>query len=333
MPNIYSVTDGKTVGIKPSETILEAMQGAGIPHTSACGGQAYCSTCRIIVQKGVDLCSAPTPAEKALSKRLHFPVHVRLACQTRVSGDVGIRRLVIDEEDLELVDSQFTSVSVGVEQPLGIIVASVRGATDFDEVNFPYDILYIMGRYFRSMHRTITTYGGSIDNYMGSRLIATFRAGDSEDAKRAIWTSLEMVESVRLLNQSLQKLAYQPLEIAVGVHYGPAIMVPIATSGTTQTLTPLGGAISTASNILEANRKLGTQVLVSEAAFKAVETQLVPGRIETIGRSGKANAMMVVYEVLEMQGKPPRKAVIPGQAQEESFSRRLRSFMQRLGVS
>lgn len=333
MPNIYSVTDGKTVAAKASETILEAMQGAGIPHTSACGGQAYCSTCRIIVQKGVDLCSNQTPAEKALSKRLHFPVHVRLACQTRISGDVSIRRLVIDEEDLELVDSQFTSGGVGVEQPIGIIVASVRGATDFDEVNFPYDILYIMGRYFRSMHRTITTYGGSVDNYMGSRLIATFRAGDSEDARRAIWTSLEMVESVRLLNQSLQKLAYQPLEIAVGVHYGPAIMVPISSSGSAQTLTPLGGAIKVASSILEANKKLGTQLLASEAAVKAVETQIVPGRIETVARSGKADASMLVYEILEMQGKAPQKAVVPGKAKEEPFGQRLRVFMQRLGLS
>ena len=330
MPNIHSVTDGKTVELQPSETILEAMQNAGIPHTSACGGQAYCSTCRIIVQKGIGHCSEPTTAEKVLSNRLHFPVHVRLACQTRVSGDVSIRRLVIDEEDLELVDSQFSSGGVGVEQPIGIIVASVRGATDFDEVNFPYDILYIMGRYFRSMHRTIAMYGGSIDNYMGSRLIATFRAGDSEDAKRAIWTGLEMIESVQILNQSLQKLAYQPLEISIGIHYGPVIMVPIASSDSTQALTPLGGAISIANTILEASKKLGAKLFVSKAAFKAVEPQLVTGRIETLGRPGKTSTL-TIYEVLEMQGEAPKKANIPGQS-KEPFGNRLRSFMQRLGL-
>lgn len=331
MPNnIYSVTDDKTIEAWESETILEAMQGAGVPHTSACGGRAYCSTCRIIVQKGIDACSQPTDAEKALAERLRFPVHVRLACQTRIAGDVSIRRLTIDEEDLELIDSQLASNEIGVEKPIGIIAAAVRGATNFDEVNFPYDILYIMGRYFKGIHRTISSYGGSIDNYLGNRLIATFRTGDLEDARRAVWTGLEMIESVQILNRSLQKLAYQPLEIRIGVHYGPAIMVPVGSLGTSQMLTPLGGAVNMVNAVLEANKMLGTQLLVSEDAFKVTQSQVIPGRIEAIDRPDKTNVMMV-YEILEMQGTLPQPVVAPT-PNKTNFSSRMRSFMQRFGL-
>lgn len=330
MAEIESVADGKTVAADSEDTILEALLHADIPLSSVCGGQARCSTCRVIVLKGIQNCSQPTDAERALAKRLHFPVHVRLACQTRVTGDVSVRRLIIDGEDLDLVDRQFaTDDSVGAEQQLAIALVTVRGATDFDEVNFPYDILYIMGRYFRSARRIITGNGGSIDSIMGGRLIATFRSGTGEDVERAVWTGLELLQSVRELNQSLEKLAYQPLKIAAGIHYGRAIMVPTADTGP-QSVVPLGGAIGLASRVHDANQQLGTQLLVSESAFKAVAAKAYAGRSVAVERPDRKGTAMA-YEIRSMVGPAPQKAM--GQQSETlSFNQRLQALVQRLGL-
>ncbi len=332
MAQIQSITDRAIVSVDDDETILDALLNADIPHSAVCGGQARCSTCRVIVVRGIQNCSQPTKVERNLAERLHFPVHVRLACQTRVVGDVDVRRLVIDSEDLDLVDSQFESDGVGAEQPVAIVVIAVRGATNFDEVNFPYDILYIMGRYFRAAHRIITSNGGSVDSVMGGRMVVTFRSGTpQESVERAVWTGLEMLEAVRDLNESLEKLAYQPLEIGMGIHYGSAIMVPV-TSDDSPKVVPLGGVLSVASRVQDASKRLETQLLLSEPAYRAVEAKAQTGCTTTVDRPDKQDVMMV-YEVTGMAGEAPEKvAPVAAKPTAVSLSERLQSFMQRLGL-
>ncbi|MDO1449925.1 2Fe-2S iron-sulfur cluster-binding protein [Rhodocytophaga aerolata] len=46
------------------QSLLEATLVAGIPMLHACGGQAKCSTCRVLVLKGYHSLSIPTEKEK-----------------------------------------------------------------------------------------------------------------------------------------------------------------------------------------------------------------------------------------------------------------------------
>src|SRR3954468_10190872 len=100
MHRITYVIDGRTAPIGDGETILRASLRAGIPHAHACGGQARCSTCRVQIVEGLDHCLPRNEREDALATRLHFAPEIRLACQTAVIGDVKLRRLVLDAEDI-----------------------------------------------------------------------------------------------------------------------------------------------------------------------------------------------------------------------------------------
>ena len=76
----------------------------GSPFAHACGGNGKCSTCRIVVVEGHQSCSERTLREQAIADRLGFGPQFRLACQTSVRGEVTVRRLVLDERDVELAD-------------------------------------------------------------------------------------------------------------------------------------------------------------------------------------------------------------------------------------
>src|SRR5271157_990671 len=65
MAAITCAPDGKTIPLGPSETILEAVLRADIPHAHACGGRAKCSTCRIAILGGLENCSPRTETEQA----------------------------------------------------------------------------------------------------------------------------------------------------------------------------------------------------------------------------------------------------------------------------
>src|SRR5438552_14429706 len=96
MPLLEIVPGGQTCDIGVDESILTAALRAGIAQTCVCGGHARCSTCRVLILEGLEHCCARTTKELVLAERLAFAPGIRLACQTGVTGDVKLRRLVLE---------------------------------------------------------------------------------------------------------------------------------------------------------------------------------------------------------------------------------------------
>src|SRR3954463_16037656 len=106
MSAVTYILDQRTIEIDRSETILQGSLRARIPHAHACGGNARCSTCRILILEGLDHCDPRNVKEQLLADRLHFSSEIRLACQTTITGAVTLRRLVLDDEDLQLTNQE-----------------------------------------------------------------------------------------------------------------------------------------------------------------------------------------------------------------------------------
>ena len=80
MPAIHSLPDNRHVEVAEGEIILTASLRADIPHAHACGGKARCSTCRVLVLDGLEMCGPRTPPEERLAEELHFSSVV--SCQS-----------------------------------------------------------------------------------------------------------------------------------------------------------------------------------------------------------------------------------------------------------
>src|SRR5262245_23331895 len=100
MACISCLPDEQSLNIQSAETILQASLRGGIPHTNVCGGHARCSTCRVLILEGLEHCAPRNAREQALATRLGFDSSIRLACQATITGDVTLRRLVLDDEDV-----------------------------------------------------------------------------------------------------------------------------------------------------------------------------------------------------------------------------------------
>ena len=136
MPTIYFEPDGKQIAAREGETILAASLRAGISHSHAWGGKARCSTCRVSVKVGIEGCAPRRKHERLLAERLHFSDEVRLACQTKISGDVTVRRLITDEQDIEFakrIAEGHQAASIGEEKQVAILFADIRGFTSISE--------------------------------------------------------------------------------------------------------------------------------------------------------------------------------------------------------
>ncbi|MBT7097810.1 adenylate/guanylate cyclase domain-containing protein [Candidatus Poribacteria bacterium] len=202
MPHIKYLPDGCEVETAADESILEASLRAGIPHANACAAKARCSTCRVVVVDGAEHCSERTEAEAALATRLHFADNIRLACQTRIAGDVTVRRPVLDDVDIA-VTSQLGKDAlpdhVGEEMRIAILFADISGYTSFVESLPPYDVVHALNRYFYLMHGVVEENGGHVSDYVGDGLLAFFGIddGDANDDAPEIVAALSFYRGVR----------------------------------------------------------------------------------------------------------------------------------------
>jgi adenylate cyclase len=294
------------------ETILAASLRSGIPHTHVCGGNARCSTCRVIVLEGVENCRPRNEAEQLLAARLQFDPNVRLACQTRLTGPVSVRRLILDEQDAALAEEELRKPSVdtaGEEKSVAILFADIRGFTAFAESLLPYDVIHALNRYYREIGSIIQRHGGVINNYMGDGVLVVFglessstqEMPDASAPKRhsvscAMNAGLEMIEAVGKLRPYFESVHGKSFNIGVGLHYGEVIVGAVGW-GADKQCTIVGDAVNFASRIEAANKNAGTNFLMSEAAYLQVANEAEVNQCppwEIRGKSGLYNLFEVV---------------------------------------
>jgi len=313
MPAITFLTDKQLVESLPGETLLETSLRSGMAHAHLCGGIARCSTCRVMIIAGLEHCAPRNQREQLMAERLHLNARIRLACQTTVSGNVSLRRLVLDSEDIALtsqLNGDKLPLSVGEEKKIAILFADIRGFTTFAEALPPYDVIHVLNRYFASMDREVRQHSGFINNYMGDGLLALFGVDQAEQATlHAVQAGLAMLQAVTQLQTYLHGVYGMGFHIGIGIHYGEVVLGSVGGQGQRR-MTAIGDAVNFASRIEAANKEYGTQLLVSQEALTEVQALAVTGRqcnqVSLRGKSG-------LYTLYELTGlKPPIYPATPG---------------------
>ena len=146
--------EGRTAEVSPGLTILEASRLHAIPHASVCGGRGRCSTCRVRVDQGADELAPPSAEEQKVLERVGAAPNVRLACQTRPQTDVVVTPLLPPHASPRDGFQKAASMQ-GQEQEIAILFADIRGFTTLSENKLPYDVVFILNRYFRAMGEAI----------------------------------------------------------------------------------------------------------------------------------------------------------------------------------
>jgi len=328
MLKIYYLPDQKLV--EPGQeimTLLDASLEADIPHTHICGGNARCSTCRVLITEGLEHCGSRTPAEQELADRLNFDPEVRLACQTELigTGQITLRRLSLDTEDINLFFDQATgkisSRFVGSEKYVAILFADIRGFTSFSEAVLPYDVIYVLNRYFSRAEQVISRYGGVINTYMGDGFMALFGLNRVErPAERAVRAALDLLNEVEKLSPSLETLYNRRLRIGIGIHYGWTVIGNVG-APTKQTTTAIGDAVNFASRIEAANKQLGTNLLISEDTYHIIKDKVIAKIQPPVSIAGKTGEY-TLYEVTAIDPAYSADLTVMKSSPTETFPRR-----------
>ncbi len=287
-----SYSERRTTSHATGLTILEMSRIAGIPHASVCGGRGRCSTCRVRIA-GEDRAKLPPASaeEQKVLSRVGAPDNVRLACQLRPPpGRYRVTPLLpASAGPVEAYRRQ--PQAHGGEHYVAILFADIRGFTSISEGKLPYDVVFILNRYFRATGHAIEAAGGRVDKFIGDGVMAIF--GLTTDPQTACRQALDAARRMALalddLNEALSGDLDMPLRIGIGLHAGPAIVGEMGYERAAQ-ITAIGDTVNTASRLESLTKEFGAELVVSQELLDSagVDPEAAPRHdVEIRGRQGR----------------------------------------------
>lgn len=285
---------GRTLRMRPGQTVLEVSRENGIPHTSVCGGRARCSTCRTRVLAGLERLPPAGPRERAVLERIRAPANIRLACQLRPVADLTVQPLVPARSSGLPSFAVEDSYRWGVEQQVAILFADLRGFTALSERRLPFDVVFILNEYLGLMSELVRKNGGVVDKFIGDSVMALFGVAASGEvgARQALATAAAMMEELATLNERLNTQVSETLNMGIGIHAGHAILGRIG-GGANDGLTALGDTVNIASRLESATKELGLMLAASDSAMKLASANPSGWHSEEIAVRGRSGAILV----------------------------------------
>ena len=265
--------DGRAVRIPKGLSVLDASRRAGIPHASVCGGRARCSTCRVRVLLGWERL-APPPAETRVLTPLGADRAVRLACQLKPMADISIWPLLPPEITLREAD-RLNVTETGAERFVAILFVDIRASAQLVESRLPYDVVFILNRFFEAVGSAIIAAGGTPNQFIGDGMMAIF--GTETGAEQACRQALEAARLIDWhladMNRALANELQQPIGFGIGIHAGEVIIGTMGYREHAQT-TAIGEAVHIASRLQNLTKEYRCQLIVSEAVGTTAGTPL-----------------------------------------------------------
>jgi class 3 adenylate cyclase len=160
----------------------------------------------------------------------------------------------------------------GEEKDVAVLFTDIRGFTSLTEQLPPKQLIEILNNFLSIMTKSIETYGGFVDKFIGDSIMAIFRLpepkvfGPGNDSESAILAALLMIEELKRFNRNLSG-DLPEFKIGIGIHSGK-ITAGLIGSPQKRSYTVIGDVANTASRLEGMTKILGAEILVSKSVYE-----------------------------------------------------------------
>lgn len=140
-----------------------------------------------------------------------------------------------------------------------ILFADLEGFTDLSDRVSPEALIRILNEYFEAAGKIITAHGGTINQFQGDALLASFNVPitDEDHMSKAVRAGSALVAMV-----DESAFEGQQLRVRVGINTGEVFAGAVG-SGDRLSYTVLGNCVNVAARLEQLNKQAGTQILMS----------------------------------------------------------------------
>jgi len=286
-------SDGHVVRVARGHTVLEASRIGGIPHYAVCGGRGRCSTCRVRVLEGLEQLPPPNTMERATLARIGADSDIRLACQLRPTTSLTVTPLLNPERGSTVPSSGLASMP-GREREIAVLFCDIRNFTELTDHRLPFDIVFLLNRYFSVVGNAVEHAGGRVDKFIGDGAMALFgtQTTKNEACRQALSAAAAIIEGIAGLNDELAEEIGAPLHVAIGIHFGPAI-IGLMGYRDAMSVTAVGDTVNVASRLELAAKDLDAAIVISETAAQLSGVDLTAFGTCSIDIRGRADPLQV----------------------------------------
>ena len=269
-------------------SVLEASLANGVPHLSLCGGRARCSTCRVRVRGDAAHLPPPQADEARTLARVRAPQGVRLACQLRPTGDIEVVPLMAPA-------GTFALQRMGRERDVAVLFVDLRRWSGLSERQWPFDLVYVLDRYFALVGAAVREAGGEPNQFIGDSVMAIFgldcelpaACAQALDAARRIDSALST------WSRAFEAEFGQTLDFGMGLHAGRAAVGEVGYLETTS-FTAVGEVVNTASRLQDHSKQAQARLVLSLFAAQQAGLTVDGMPVDTVAVRGRTEALQVV---------------------------------------
>ncbi|NYJ14204.1 adenylate cyclase [Rhizobium leguminosarum] len=295
---------GEVIRVPRGFSVLEASRLGGLPHYSVCGGKGQCSTCRVQILGDYENLPVPDKMEQTTLRRINAGPDVRLACQLRPNRDVAVAPLLVPALEAALpANSQETSP--GREREIAVLFVDIRHFTTLTETRLPFDVVFLLNRYFAIIGKAVEQAGGRLDKFIGDGAMALFglNTAPEEACRQALKAAAAIVAEIEKLAAELAEELALPLRIAIGIHTGPAVVGTMG-YGRVRSMTAIGDTVNVASRLESAAKEFEAAIVISEPVASLSGADLSGIESREISVRGRALPLKVYVIPREKAAEP-----------------------------
>jgi class 3 adenylate cyclase len=160
---------------------------------------------------------------------------------------------------------------LGERKVVAVLYSDLRGFGALSETGRAVDVLERLNDYFDRMVAAITSYGGTIDKFIGDGVVAVFGGVISlaNPAEAALDAALAMRAKLQTLNHERLEAGLAPLDCGIGITFGEVLYGSVGSTGRKE-ITVLGDVVVAATQLEATTAELRTPVLVSASLVDAL---------------------------------------------------------------
>jgi adenylate cyclase len=154
---------------------------------------------------------------------------------------------------------------------LAVLFVDIVGFTRLSETTAPEETIALLRAFHARMQDVVFAHRGTLDKYLGDGLMATFGTPlpGPRDAAAALAAARDMAAAVRRWNGERRAQGATPIEIGIGVHWGPAVLGDIGGENRLEFAT-IGDTVNVASRLEALTRDLDVEIVVSGDLVRAM---------------------------------------------------------------
>jgi adenylate cyclase len=168
------------------------------------------------------------------------------------------------------------------EQDIAVLFCDLVGFTHWAERHAPHEVIGLLREVHARLEEEVFRHHGTLDKFIGDGLMATFGTPEPGpcDAVNAVNCLKSIVTDFDAWNERRKTRNKAPIQIAVGLHYGPVVVGNIGTDRRLE-FAVLGDTVNVASRLEALTRELRAAAAISGAIAEAARNE-VPAEADEI---------------------------------------------------